>query len=133
MATVEDVRTAIATALTDIPGLHVQAKMQQVNPPCAVVEFDHIDYHDLMDPASSVWHMTVTVLVSTNDVVAAQTALDAYLSPDGDGSIREALEADPTLDSVVEDVIVRTAQEYQAVQIGGESFVAVVFDVEART
>ncbi len=122
-------RSALAATLTrNIPGLHAAAHFLQVNTPAAVIEFDDVDYHDTMD-YGTVWTFKVTVLVSANDVVAAQTALDAYLSPD---SIRAALEDDPTLDGEVEDTTVLKADGYQQYDAAGETFLGVRFAVEVR-
>lgn len=127
-----EVRDAIAGALGAIPGLNPVRYIGQVHPPAAVVEFDRVEYHDSMDPTAPVWFFTITALVSNADLIAAQTALDHYLSPDGGGSIRGALEEDPSLGGAVGDVIVRGAEAYQPYDVGGETYLGVRFALEVR-
>jgi hypothetical protein len=129
-----DIREAVAKTIQDgIPGLRCAPRMVQIHPPTAVIELDHIDYHDSMELSSAVWFVNVTVLVSMNDVEAAQKSLDAYLSPDGDASVRAALEADETLGGVVSDVTVRLADGYQPYEVSGEAtYLGVRFQVEVR-
>ena len=132
MSTLAEVRDALAGSLAEIPGLHALARMGQVHAPAALVELDHVEYHDSMDTTSPLWFFSVTALVSNADVVAAQEALDVYLSPEGGGSIRAALENDPTLGGAVGDVIVREAAGYQPYDVGGESYLGVRFTLEVR-
>jgi len=125
-----DVRDALAGQIVaNVPGLNALPRMVQVNPPCAVVELDHIEYHDA-SMAEPLYHFKITVLVSMNDVEAADRQLEAYLAPES--GIRYALEVDPTLGGVVSDTTVRTADGVQPYEMGAETFFGARFAVEVR-
>jgi hypothetical protein len=131
-ATMTQVRDALAGQIVaNVPGLNALARMVQVNPPAAVVEPERGETHDA-SLEGQLWHFKVTVLVSANDLEAAQNALDAYLTPGGDGSVQDAIEADATLGAVVDDATVIGWRDYQSYDVGDSTYLGVRFDVAVR-
>lgn len=123
MSEIGDIREALAGALQAVPGLHVVARLANVMPPAAVIELAKIDYHDasMGEPLYSFW---VTLVVSTNDLEAAQTQLDAYTSRNG---VRAAIE-----DAAVGDATVIQAGPYRRLEEGGMAFLAARLTVDVR-
>jgi hypothetical protein len=118
-----DIRDALVGAITVVPGLNGVTRMASAMPPAAVVEFFGADYHDA-SMGEPLYTFTVTVLVSTNDLVAAQTQLDAYISRDG---LRSALEQ-----AEVGDATVSAAGPYRRFEEGGMAFLGSVLRVQVR-
>jgi hypothetical protein len=118
-----DIREALIGAIGAVPGLNGVARMGNMVPPAAVVEFAGVRYHDA-SMAEPVYTFTVTLLVSTNDLVAAQEQLDAYVSPDG---VRAALE-----EAAVGDATVLTAAPYRRYEEGGIALLGTALSVQIR-
>lgn len=122
-ATVEEIREALAGALTVIPGLQTSGYMLS-NPtlPFAGVKRGDVDYDRSMIGADQLHGvtMTVTVLVADLNDIGAAKILDQYLAPDGALSVKQAVEADTSLGGLVEDLRVTGANGEQTfVREGG--------------
>jgi hypothetical protein len=59
----------------------------------------------------------------------AQRTLDAWLSWDGDQSIRAAIEADRTLGGAANTCIVTDAEALTSIQVGDSEYLGVIFNV----
>lgn len=107
-----ELREGVATALKAIPGLQASAVVL-TNPtlPTAYVVPGEINYHRTMTGHTD-WNLVIELQVGTVSDVGSQQRLDAFLDDTGDLSIREALEADPTLGGVAEDLIVQGVRDY---------------------
>lgn len=114
MAAENDIREAIASAISAVTGLSVSAYVpDQINPPCVYVIPGEVRYHQasqngLEDKDFVVWGM-VPLVAST----AAQKQLGALRDDEGAGSLKEALETDRTLGGLVDRVTVRTVSPMQ--------------------
>lgn len=107
-----ELREGVATALKSIPGLQASAVVL-TNPtlPTAYVVPGEINYHRTMTGHTD-WNLVIELQVGTVSDIGSQQKLDAFLDDTGTFSIREALEADPTLGGVAEDLIVQGVRDY---------------------
>lgn len=107
-----ELREGVATALKAIPGLQASAVVL-TNPtlPTAYVVPGEINYHRTMTGHTD-WNLVIELQVGTVSDIGSQQRLDAFLDDTGTFSVREALEADPTLGGVAEDLIVQGVRDY---------------------
>ena len=115
VATLAQIRAGLQTRLATISGIQTYAYLPALpTVPCAFVGGPrNIAYHEAMQNGLGEWTMVVWVLVSAAvPSVEAQTDLDAYVSPTGSLSVRQAIEADPTLGGVVADTSVDLSDGY---------------------
>ena len=130
MATNEAIREGIAAALQTIPDLQVYARPPgSIVVPAGVVrrrgtQFD-VSFDGLVDTG---WAVTVFVSFANTDV--GTEALDEYLSPTGDLSIKAAVEADPTLGGVVDYARVPSAEGEKVTNYAGTDYLSVEFVIE---
>lgn len=116
------VRTALATALASVDGLEVSAYVPDtVDPPWAYLVPGEGQYDLDMDGG---WRVDVAVRVVTSRAEdrAGQATLDGLLDSTGAGSIKAALEADPTLGGLVDDLAVRGWSGYRLYEIAGTDY-----------
>src|SRR6266540_6294617 len=114
MATLTQIRKGIAAQLNTIPGLQASARILS-NPtlPVAYVVPGEINYHQTMGSTGhSDWNLLIEVQVGTVSDMAAQDTLDAFIAESGEKSIKAAIEADPTLGGLVDDLIVQGTSDY---------------------
>lgn len=129
MASVTDIRTALATAMGTISGLRTAATIPDApRPPQAIVVPDRIDYDLDMARGADRFYFTIILLVSRADDRASQNNLDAYIT--GAGSIKTAIESDRTLGGVVNTCRVTQMRNYAAVSVGEVLYLGAEFDVE---
>lgn len=128
-ATLSDIRVALATQVAaQIPGLRATEEVPAaINPPCAVIGPNtgtFAEYEVTMGPDQAVvnWTLRVYLILSYVNVVTAQQQLDAYLSPVGDQSVMQAVNADPTLGGVADFAVVARAQRYGLVNYNGVDY-----------
>lgn len=116
MATVAQIRTALATALSGVADTQVSGYLL-ANPTAPVL---HIGlgpstFTQSMRGASSTGHMerefVVECLVQNGTDRTAQTKLDELLDITGSKSINAKIEADPTLGGVVDYAVVTEATQ----------------------
>jgi hypothetical protein len=116
------VRDGIKTALSTITGLRVYDTIPDggVAPMAAVgqlsMTWDEVLPVGNLDVAT----LDVYVVVGRMNERAAQDRLDGYLAGSGAGSIRVALQADPTFSGSVKNSILRTATPVSATLSGVE-------------
>jgi hypothetical protein len=113
VATLMQIREGVATALGTIPGLQASARIL-TNPtlPVAYVVPGEIQYHASMGSGHSDWNLLIEVQVGTVSDIGAQDNLDAFISESGEKSIKAAIEADPTLGGLAQDLIVQGTSDY---------------------
>jgi hypothetical protein len=117
MSVLDDVRTAIATALADVTGLipyerwpeSCEAELPAAAPVMAREEY-HLDFS-----GDSTLAIDIVVLAARASVgfEAGQAALDPYLDKTGPYSIKAALEADGTLGGKVQGLTVKYWDDYR--------------------
>lgn len=87
MASLDDIRTALAAALDACPGLSTYEVVPgQVNPPAAVIAPDTIEYETDFDGGAT-YRIPVQFLVDLGDWGTAQRKLDGYVSHDGTAAV----------------------------------------------
>jgi len=129
MASVSELRTALATAMSAIPGLRTSAFVPDApRPPIAVVMPDRIEYDINAHRGADRFYFTVTVLASRADDRAAQQNLDAFLV--GENSIKTAIEKDRTLGGKANTCRVTAMQSYASVPVGEVLYLSAQFIVE---
>lgn len=132
------IRDSLKTRLATVQGLRCYDTIpDEINPPAAVVTpgTPFIDYHPTMAKAHAIVSFEVRIVVQRASERAAQDKLDAYLSSGAseNDSVIDAIEADPTLGSTVDDTIVRMADEYGPVDWNGITYLAARLDVDLIT
>ncbi len=129
MASISELRTAIATAMGTIDGLRTSAFVPDApRPPIAVVMPDRIEYDLNAHRGADTFFFTVTVLASRADDRAAQQNLDQFLV--GPKSIKGAIEADRTLGGKANTCRVTSMQSYASVPVGEVLYLSAQFIVE---
>ena len=129
MASVSDLRTALASAMGSVPGLRTSAHVPDApRPPIAVVMPDRIEYDVNAKRGADRFFFTITVLASRADDRAAQQNLDQFLA--GPKAIKEAVEKDRTLGGKANTCRVTQMQNYAAVPVGETTYLSAQFIVE---
>lgn len=133
MTTTADIAVGLAAAITDHTGLRAFDYLPAAPPtPCAVVGVDLIRFHDTAQLGNPTHRMVVTVLVRQTSDRAAQQTLYAHMAPSGQLSIREAIEADTTLNGVVDTLVVEEVRNMRQVSIGDGGFLAIDYAVRVH-
>lgn len=113
MASLHDIRVALADKLATIPSVAQTAAYNQSNPtlPCLfVLGHDEIEYGNMaFGRRDTGWNLIVRGYVSTNFDQPSQEKLDGWLASEGDDSVREALEDDQTLGGLTDWIQVTRA------------------------
>ncbi|MGI5288031.1 hypothetical protein ACQEVF_32465 [Nonomuraea polychroma] len=139
MASVSAIRDGLAARLATIPApLAVHANVpDNITPPAAVVTpgFEGepvIRFDSTMARGSDDFLFTVSVYVQYSDDRAAQEELDAYLEGSGARSVKQVIEAEPTLGGVASFAVVREARNYGPQRWGAAEvrYLGVDFGVE---
>ncbi len=126
--TFKQIRTGIAENMRSIKGLQVLDYVSsQPVPPSADVRRGPVEYDQAMADGLHRPTMLVRVYVANVTDQGSQSLLDSYLDPDGDQSVKAAIESDRTLGGVVADLHVTGASgaqqfalENQPVMLGSE-------------
>lgn len=131
--TITQIAEGIAESLGVIDGLRVyDVQPDQFAVPCAIVNIDTIDYHGAFQMGLVETTFKVLVMVGRMETRNAVHALDAYLSPQGDKSIRRAIEADVSLGGRVASAFVTRASAFQSITVGDAVYLGVELDVEVK-
>lgn len=130
MATVSEIKTALATKLGTISGLRTYA-YQPDNPaiPFAIPSLSTIEYHGAMAGGLVTCTFNVMVIVGRMNERIAESNLDAYASYSGASSVRAALESDGTLGGVVDDTIVMSATNITSIGLSDGDYLMIEFTV----
>lgn len=130
--TIAAARAAMADALDGITGLMSAGWMtDNVNPPCAVVMLDAVDYDLVLGGSKQEWTYTVDVYAGRVAEVESQKRLDEYREPSGSTSVKAALQADAVATAAGVDYInVRSVGQVGVATVGGVDYLTVRFTVE---
>jgi hypothetical protein len=130
MASISDIRTAMAANLATIPGLRVSSFVPDTpNPPIAVIEPVSIAYDTAMHRGLDNLTFTVSIMVGRQSDRTAQASLDAYCGSSGKYSVKTAIESDRTLGGNANDCRVTGLTSYGSVTIGDTIYLAAEFSV----
>lgn len=129
-ATITSAAEGLRAQLTTVTGLRVYDHIaDSFQPPAAMVAIETVDYHQAFRGGDSVYTFRISLLVARTDDRTAQRKLDEFLSYSGDKSIRQAIEADPTLGGRVEASVVTSGGNVAAIQVNEATYLGVDFDV----
>lgn len=128
MGKIADIREGLAAAMASIAGLNTEPYVRDLaaTPVAMVGGPDPIEYDKTFGRGHDDYVFPIMVFASRVDDRGAQADLDAYLDPYGDKSIKQAIESNEDLLAVVEDVQVRSTQEYEPHEIGGATYLGAV-------
>lgn len=130
MATVAEIREAIATSLQTISGLQVYARPPgEIAVPAAIVRRRQTTYDVTFDGDDDTT-FAVTVFVSFANTDVATDAIDAYLSPTGASSLVAAIHTDPTLGGVVAYARVTSAEGERVTNYAGIDYLSAEIVIE---
>jgi hypothetical protein len=132
MASITDIRIGLENNLKRIPGLRTAPNAPDlVNPPIAIVQPDSIPvrFDVAMNRGLDEFRFTITVLAHRADERSAQNKLDSYCAGSGDYSVKQAVEYDRTLGSVVNDCRVTEISSYGSISVNEIQYTAAEFMV----
>ena len=131
VATVSEVSKRLREALAEIDGLRViEFIPDSLNPPMATVGIDNVIYHGAFGAGNPQYLFTVSVVVARASDRIAQQRLDNFLSWDGAGSVRAAIEKDPTLCGTVPTCQVTSGGNVTSINVQEVIYLSVEFNVE---
>lgn len=132
MASVSNLRAGLMGRLATITGLRTHSTIpDQVNPPCAVVGFpESVEFDTTFARGADRFVFPIRVLAGKVSERSAQDRLDTYVAGSGTGSIKAAIEDEPTLGEVAHTSRVQSASGYGVYEVGGVSYLGVEFRVE---
>lgn len=105
MTTIGGMRQALAANLATISGLRVSYYIpDNPNPPQAVIVPPTIKYDQTFGRGLDEYNFQVIVLATRADERTGQDLIDSYCAPTGAGSVKTAIESDPTLGGLVADL-----------------------------
>jgi hypothetical protein len=124
-----DVLDALAAALEPIEGLRVyNHPADQVAPPAAIVGLPETPFGIDMGGTNS-WEVPVWVVVGRVSDRVSRTLLANYVTPEGDTSVKAAIESDPTLGGACDSVAV-TGASFSTISVAGTEYLAAEFTAE---
>jgi len=131
VASISQLRTAIATNLATITGLRTSAEMpDNPNPPIALVRPTSVDYNQAFNKGLTLYRFSVVVIVGRAAEKYAQRSLDAFCSSTGASSIKNAVESDKTLGGYAYDCRVTEMTNYTPIQMNEGTYLAAEFAVD---
>jgi len=131
VASITNLRTALATNLATITGLRTSAEMpDNPNPPIAIVRPTTVEYNQAMNKGLTKYSFAVVVIVGRAEERTAQRNLDAYCSSTGASSIKTAVETDRTLGGNAYDCQVTEMTNYTPIQLNEGTYLAAEFAVD---
>ena len=124
------IQEALGMQLAMIPGLRVADHLpEQINPPMAVVQLQTVTYHRAMKGGLSEWQFTISLIAGRMGDRPAQRQLDAWMSYDGNQSVREAIESDRTLGGNCSTLKVADMISVRPLSLGDAAYITCEFNV----
>jgi hypothetical protein len=125
-----DIRKGLVGQLALVRGLRVSEHVpEQVNPPAAIITRAEVDYTQNMSGGLTEWSMQVQLIAGRMADQQSQRQIDAWLSWDGDQSVRQAIEADRTLGGNCQTSRVTSADALSSIQVGDSEYIGVTIAV----
>jgi hypothetical protein len=125
-----DIRKGLSGQLALVRGLRVSEMVpEQINPPAAIITRASVDYSLNAAGGLTEWDMQVQLVAGRMADQQSQRQIDAWLSWDGDQSVRQALEADRTLGGNCQTSRVTGADALVSIQVGDSDYVGVTLSV----
>jgi hypothetical protein len=125
------VRQGLAAALDTIAGLRCYDYVPDgLAPPAAIIEPLEVTFHEASLPGGTQYYRAfILVIVGRMSERSASDKLDAYLATSGASSVRQVIEADPTLGGRCSTLMVSQALP-RSVVVSGVDMTAYRFEVE---
>lgn len=100
-ATIADLRAGLAEAMSSLLRVRVYEQIpDQPQPPAAVIQLAGVTYDSTFARGSDDYTFTLLLISGRADDRTAQTRVEAWIAGHGDGSVKTAIEADPTLGGI---------------------------------
>lgn len=131
MATMGEVRQALADAITDATGLRsAPLVLDTMVAPIAVVARQAFDPRMVFSQAKAPYLFRVTIYADRTNERGAQLALDEWCEPTGTGSVIAAIQNGDNWSVTVDYAQVINVSEVQAVAVAESNFLIVELTVE---
>lgn len=128
--TASTIHAGLRTRLATISGLRVADHLpEQIQPPMAVIQLQSVTYHRAMAGGLSAWEFVIALVAGRMGERSAQVQLDTWMSYAGSGSVRAAIEADPTLAGACSTLIVGDMIAVRPLSLGDASYLTCEFTV----
>ena len=139
-ASVSQIAAALCSAVSAnvvVPGSKVKIRSlpylgDTFTPPIVLAAVEGASYHEAAGIGNAAHTFTVSLILSRVSDRSAWSAVEAYMSAVGTSSVYLALEADPTLGGVVNNVYVDKAGPPRSLTLGtsGAIYLEIPFSVE---
>jgi hypothetical protein len=130
VASITDLRTALATRLGTIAGLRTSIEMPEtISPPIAVINLQNVEFDKAFSRGLDTYNFVITVIVGRVGERSAQRLLDSYVSSTGASSVKLAVELDRTLGGKCDTLRVTDMRNYGSIVIGEITYLAAEFNV----
>lgn len=118
MAKLRDLRAALVVNLkASISDVQIEPYLlDDPTPPTLHILPGETDWHQALEDGLEMRELIVQALVGTAIKEGAQVVLDEFLDSDGDTSVKSAIESDPTLGGLADDLIVVKTKGYQMIK-----------------
>jgi hypothetical protein len=132
MTSLAAVRAGLAANLDAIPDIQVSAYMlSNPTPPAIEIHPSQTDYDLALKRGLDRWRFTVRAFVGLTSDIGAQKRLDRMLASSGSESVKAAVESNPSLSGVIEDLRVINASGYrQYLREGASAVLGAEWEVE---
>ncbi len=127
---IDDIRSAMVTALQTISGLRATAYItESIHPPIAMLDYEAV-YDLTFGRGADVYNFKVKVFSQRTGEKQSQVFLDTLRDPTNTAGVKQTLEDNAALQALVDYVAVRRVGFVEPVDIGQEKYLTVEFDVE---
>lgn len=123
-------RQGIATNLSTVPGLRTSWFVpDNPTPPIAVVIPSRVAYDMAFVRGADEFTFTVIVIAQRASERGAQNTLDQFCNSTGTYSVKRAIESDPSLGGIADDVRVTDLTDYGPLSVGETQYLSATFNV----
>lgn len=130
MGSVTAVADALKVQLATVSGLRTYSyQPEQLNPPIAFPVLNAIDYHRAFGGGDVMMDWSIMVIVGRYLDRVAHANLDAYLAFSGATSIRQAIEANPSLGGACKTLVLESAANINSLSVADADFLSIEFQL----
>lgn len=133
MASLNTIRTALASVVDNVPNLRVFSTwQQQINPPAAIIapQPGQMITFDTVDNSVS-YLLRIILLVSYAEDQSSQATMDALLDSDGPNSVLGVLRTNPSLNGQVSFCVPVSVFGYGLLDWAGQTYFGTTVIVQA--
>lgn len=130
-ATISDLRTGLADAMSTLLGVRIYDNLPDAPvPPAAIIELQGVTYDSTFARGSDEYRFGIVFISGRADDRSAQARIEAWIAGHGTGSVKAAIESDPTLGGICGACRVTESSGLQALdRPDGTSFLGVEFTI----